>query len=99
MPEEEVKKAVSVVQLDDFIAQLPDGLNSELAERGQNISQGEKQLISFARALAFNSEIIIMDEATASIDPQTEASSAMQKVFGKTGSSSGTSLDLHTGRR
>jgi len=87
VPEEEVKKAVSVVQLDDFIAQLPDGLNSELAERGQNISQGEKQLISFARALAFNSEIIIMDEATASIDPQTEAKiqRTMQKVFkGKT---------------
>ena len=87
VPEDEVKKAVSVVQLDDFIAQLPAGLNSELAERGQNISQGEKQLISFARALAFNSEIIIMDEATASIDPQTEAKiqRTMQKVFkGKT---------------
>lgn len=85
--EEEVKKAVSVVQLDDFIRVLPDGINSELAERGQNISQGEKQLISFARALAFNSEIIIMDEATASIDPQTEAriQRTMQKVFaGKT---------------
>ncbi|HQQ67354.1 MAG TPA: ABC transporter ATP-binding protein [Candidatus Cloacimonadota bacterium] len=85
--EDEVKKAVSVVQLDDFIAQLPAGLNSELAERGQNISQGEKQLISFARALAFNSEIIIMDEATASIDPQTEAKiqRTMKKVFkGKT---------------
>jgi ATP-binding cassette subfamily B protein len=87
VPEEEVKKAVSVVQLDDFIRVLPDGINSELAERGQNISQGEKQLISFARALAFNSEIIIMDEATASIDPQTEAKiqRTMQKVFaGKT---------------
>ncbi|MDD4034390.1 MAG: ABC transporter ATP-binding protein [Candidatus Cloacimonetes bacterium] len=85
--EEEVQKAVSVVQLDDFIRVLPEGLNSELAERGQNISQGEKQLISFARALAFNSEIIIMDEATASIDPQTEAKiqRTMKKVFaGKT---------------
>ena len=59
--EQQVKEAVSIVQLDDFIAALPAGLNSELAERGQNISQGEKQLISFARALAFNSEIIVMD--------------------------------------
>jgi ATP-binding cassette, subfamily B, multidrug efflux pump len=76
-----------VVQLSEFIHDLPNGLNSELAERGQNISQGEKQLISFARALAFNSEIIIMDEATASIDPQTEAKiqRTMKNVFaGKT---------------
>lgn len=85
--EAQVRQAISVVQLDDFMSALPDGLNSELAERGQNISQGEKQLISFARALAFNSEIIIMDEATASIDPQTEAKiqRTMQNVFaGKT---------------
>ncbi|MDD2210798.1 MAG: ABC transporter ATP-binding protein [Candidatus Cloacimonetes bacterium] len=81
---EVVKEALSVVQMDDFINGLPDGLNSELAERGQNVSQGEKQLISFARALAFNSEIIIMDEATASIDPQTEAriQRTMNRVFG-----------------
>ncbi|HNX03763.1 MAG TPA: ABC transporter ATP-binding protein [Candidatus Cloacimonas sp.] len=71
--EEKVQKAISIVQLDEFIRKLPEGINAELAERGQNISQGEKQLVSFARALAFESEIIIMDEATASIDPQTEA--------------------------
>ena len=85
--EQEVAQAVSVVQLSEFIHDLPHGLNSELAERGQNISQGEKQLISFARALAFNSDIIIMDEATASIDPQTEAKiqRTMKQVFtGKT---------------
>jgi ATP-binding cassette subfamily B protein len=84
---QKVQRAISIVQLDDFIASLPDGLDSELAERGQNVSQGEKQLISFARALAFDSEIIIMDEATASIDPQTEAKiqRTMNKVFsGKT---------------
>ncbi|HCX60340.1 MAG TPA: ABC transporter permease, partial [Candidatus Cloacimonas sp.] len=79
-----VRNAISVVQLDDFIKALPDGLDTELAERGQNVSQGEKQLISFARALAFDSEIIIMDEATASIDPQTEAriQRTMNSVFG-----------------
>ncbi|MEN6444974.1 MAG: ABC transporter ATP-binding protein [Candidatus Cloacimonas sp.] len=71
--EEKVQKAISIVQMDEFIQKLPEGINTELAERGQNISQGEKQLISFARALAFEAEIIIMDEATASIDPQTEA--------------------------
>nr|MDK2851561.1 ATP-binding cassette, subfamily multidrug efflux pump [Candidatus Cloacimonadota bacterium] len=80
---EKVQRAISIVQLDDFIKSLPEGLDSELAERGQNISQGEKQLISFARALAFESEIIIMDEATASIDPQTEAKiqRTMNKIF------------------
>jgi ATP-binding cassette, subfamily B, multidrug efflux pump len=84
---ERVQEAISIVQLDDFIKALPDGLDTELAERGQNVSQGEKQLISFARALAFNSEIIIMDEATASIDPQTEAriQRTMNRIFtGKT---------------
>lgn len=73
VPENKVQEAISIVQLDDFVNSLPQGLDSELAERGQNVSQGEKQLISFARALAFNPEIIVMDEATASIDPQTEA--------------------------
>ena len=85
--EDKVQKAISIVQLDEFIRKLPEGINAELAERGQNISQGEKQLISFARALAFEAEIIIMDEATASIDPQTEAKiqRSMEKLLaGKT---------------
>ncbi|HPS38232.1 MAG TPA: ABC transporter ATP-binding protein [Candidatus Cloacimonadota bacterium] len=83
----QVSNAVSIVQLDDFIHQLDKGLDSELAERGQNISQGEKQLISFARALAFKPELIIMDEATASIDPQTEAKiqrTMLEVLSGKT---------------
>jgi ATP-binding cassette, subfamily B, multidrug efflux pump len=81
--QEKVKEAINIVQLDDFIGALNDGLDSELAERGQNVSQGEKQLISFARALAFDAELIIMDEATASIDPQTEAKiqRGMQTMF------------------
>lgn len=73
VPDQDVHKAINIVQLDEFIHNLELGLDAELAERGQNISQGEKQLISFARALAFHPELIIMDEATASIDPQTEA--------------------------
>jgi len=81
--EDEVNKAVNIVQLDDFIGKQEFGINAELAERGQNISQGEKQLISFARALAFSPELIIMDEATASIDPQTESQiqTSMEKVL------------------
>lgn len=85
--EKTVKRAVNIVQLDDYIEKLPAGLLSEISERGQNISQGEKQLISFARALASEPELIIMDEATASIDPQTEAriQRTMQKLLkGKT---------------
>ena len=81
--EAKVKQAIEIVQLDEFIRAQQLGLDSELAERGQNISQGEKQLISFARALAFEAEVIVMDEATASIDPQTEAKiqRSMQTVF------------------
>ncbi len=83
VPKSKVEEAINIVQLDEFIRGQNLGLDSELAERGQNISQGEKQLISFARALAFEAELIIMDEATASIDPQTEAKiqRSMQTVF------------------
>lgn len=81
--EEKVKEAINIVQLDDFIHGQKDGLHTELAERGQNVSQGEKQLISFARALAFDAQLIVMDEATASIDPQTEAriQRSMDRIF------------------
>lgn len=81
--EDKVQQAIDIVQLHDLIEKQEDGLHSVLAERGQNVSQGEKQLISFARALAFDAELIIMDEATASIDPQTEAriQRGMDKVF------------------
>jgi ATP-binding cassette subfamily B protein len=80
---EDVQKAIDIVHLNDFITGQNNGMESELAERGQNISQGEKQLISFARALAFSPEIIIMDEATASIDPQTETriQQSMERVL------------------
>ncbi len=81
--QEKVSQALDIVQLSEFVATQDKGLQTELAERGQNISQGEKQLISFARALAFEPELIIMDEATASIDTRTEAliQDAIQKVL------------------
>jgi ATP-binding cassette, subfamily B, multidrug efflux pump len=64
--------ALGTVHAADFVSRLPLGINTELHERGANLSMGEKQLLSFARAVAFNAEIIIMDEATASVDVATE---------------------------
>ena len=51
---------------------MPDKYQTELADRGANLSRGERQLLSFARALAFDPEILILDEATSSVDPETE---------------------------
>jgi ATP-binding cassette subfamily B multidrug efflux pump len=60
------------VHADDFIKRLPDGYASNLNERGAGLSVGQKQLISFARALAFDPRVLILDEATSSIDTETE---------------------------
>jgi ATP-binding cassette subfamily B protein len=60
------------VQADRFIRALPGGYESELGERGANLSHGERQLLAFARVLAADPEILILDEATASVDPETE---------------------------
>ena len=68
----EVKKAIEVSHSDILLERLDNDLESEIIERGQNLSMGERQLVSFARAVCFNPEIIIMDEATASIDAKTE---------------------------
>jgi len=85
--EAEVSKALEQVTADSFVNKMPDGVYSEIKERGQNISVGEKQLISFARAIAFSPELVILDEATASIDIRTEAKIqlAMERLLeGKT---------------
>ncbi|HPY95900.1 MAG TPA: ABC transporter ATP-binding protein [Candidatus Cloacimonadota bacterium] len=71
--EEKVLEAMNFVHAGDLLARLDNDLNFEIKERGLNLSMGEKQLLSFARALSFRPEIIIMDEATASIDAKTEA--------------------------
>jgi ATP-binding cassette subfamily B multidrug efflux pump len=55
-----------------FISALPDGYDTQLSERGQNLSQGQRQLLAFARVLAADPEILVLDEATASIDTETE---------------------------
>ncbi len=72
MPEAKVQEAAELLGLRRLLRRLPQGLDSELAERGANLSQGERQLMSFARALAFDPEILILDEATSSVDPRSE---------------------------
>ena len=65
----------------DFIEALPQGFDTELSERGQNLSQGQRQLLAFARVLAADPEILVLDEATASIDTETEQ--LIQDAIGK----------------
>ncbi len=69
---EEVKKAVKLVGADKFIEKLPNKYEEEVKEKGATLSVGQKQLISFARALVFNPQILILDEATSSVDTETE---------------------------
>ncbi len=70
--EDEVEEALAHVNLGEFIRTLPDGLAHEVRERGATLSVGQKQLISFARALAHQPRLLILDEATSSVDTQTE---------------------------
>ena len=69
---QQVEAAARAVNAQDFIKALPNGFDTELAERGQNLSQGQRQLLAFARVLAADPEILVLDEATASIDTETE---------------------------
>ena len=68
----DVQTALEMVGADDFVRALPNGLNEVLPERGTSLSAGQRQLIAFARALAHDREILILDEATASVDTKTE---------------------------
>ena len=69
---ERAEWAARVVNADYFIQKLSEGYDTELAERGHNLSQGQQQLLAFARVLAANPEILVLDEATSSIDTATE---------------------------
>jgi ATP-binding cassette, subfamily B, multidrug efflux pump len=70
--DEAVRSAAAAVHADSFVSRLPGGFASPVAERGATLSVGQKQLLSFARALAFNPRILVLDEATSSIDTETE---------------------------
>jgi len=70
--DEDVEKAAEDVNVADFVRSLPQGFKEEVRERGSTLSTGQKQLISFARALAHNPKILILDEATSSVDTETE---------------------------
>ncbi|MES3027013.1 MAG: ABC transporter ATP-binding protein [Pseudomonadota bacterium] len=76
---DDVARAAKAVSAHDFIMRLPDGYQTKLGQRGRNISMGQRQLISFARALVADPQILILDEATANIDSFTEQ--AIQKAL------------------
>jgi ATP-binding cassette, subfamily B, multidrug efflux pump len=69
---EEIEQAARKTNVGEFIAQLPQGYDTQLRQRGTNISSGQKQLLAFARAAIRNPQILVMDEATASLDVNTE---------------------------
>jgi ATP-binding cassette subfamily B protein len=70
--DEQIRRATAAVHADSFIARLPLGYEHQVAERGATLSVGQKQLLSFARALAFDPAILLLDEATSSVDTETE---------------------------
>ncbi len=76
---EEIVAAAQSVSAHEFIVRLPEGYDTELGQRGRNVSMGQRQLISFARALVADPQILILDEATANIDSFTEQ--AIQKAL------------------
>ena len=70
--DEEIMEICNLLGIDEFISKLPEGIDTVIGESGYNISSGQKQLISFARALIKNPKLLILDEATSSIDTETE---------------------------
>jgi ATP-binding cassette subfamily B protein len=72
IPLERVQAALQAAQAEGIVARLPGGLEGTLSERGANLSVGERQLLSFARALAVDPALLVLDEATSSVDPHTE---------------------------
>ncbi len=82
---EDVIKASKLIGAHEFIKKLPGGYDYKVMERGATLSMGQRQLISFVRALVFNPDILILDEATSSVDPETESviQYAIEKLIAK----------------
>ncbi|MEG0397412.1 MAG: ATP-binding cassette domain-containing protein, partial [Oscillospiraceae bacterium] len=78
-PDEDVIRAAKAAQVHHFVKTLPDGYNMVLNEEASNISQGQKQLLTIARTILSNPKILILDEATSSVDTRTEV--AIQKAM------------------
>jgi len=85
IPESAVVEAAKMIGAHTFIEKLPGGYQYQVMERGASLSLGQRQLISFVRALVFNPDILILDEATSSIDPETESviQFAIEKLIAK----------------
>ena len=72
-PEEHIRRAARLMNVEPFILEFPQGYDTEVRERGNNLSSGQKQLLSFARAMVRDPKILVLDEATASLDVGTES--------------------------
>jgi len=81
--DKEVEEALKISNADSFVKRLPAGMNTEVTEGGKTLSAGERQLLSFARAILINPKILILDEATSNIDPLTEGliQDALEKIM------------------
>ena len=85
LPADLHEKAVAFTIPIEFIEKMPGGYDFKITERGNNLSVGQRQLISFVRALVFDPHILILDEATSSIDPESELviQNAIEKLIAK----------------
>jgi ATP-binding cassette subfamily B protein len=71
--EDTMRRAAEIVQADQFIERLPEGYQQEVKERGSSLSHGQRQLLAFVRALLYSPDVMVLDEATSSVDTETEA--------------------------
>jgi ATP-binding cassette subfamily B protein len=73
LPDEELRRALELAQADGFVSELPDGLDTVIGERGATLSGGQRQRLALARALARRPRLLVLDDATSSVDPRVEA--------------------------